>query len=97
MKQISFSGASDDLVHVGGSPQYDEINTEQAVFHTAGLEIKVAYGRSGTWSVQAGQIDESIPVTAENVRVEVSKDTPYSMLLTMDVPDESYVTLVKSD
>lgn len=101
MKELRFYGSSDDLIEVEGDvPGADEYNGEIALFGVAGLFVRVWYGGfSGCWGIAVEQVDEDTPVLAENMRLavkmrEVGPDAGrvgYSMLLTMDVPDDSRV------
>jgi hypothetical protein len=91
MKRIAFYGASDDLVEVVGDvPGCDEYNAELAAFVVAGLRVVVSYGARGTWGIKVAQIDESVPVTAFDLRLGAYTD--YSMRLDMKVPAGTVIT-----
>lgn len=99
MKELRFYGASDDLIEVEGDvPGADEYNGERAEFLIAGLVVTVTYEPSGCWQIAVCMEDEGVPVLAENVALRVCDAearglpeyagwSPYSMLLSMDVPD----------
>lgn len=83
-KTFVFSGASDDLIHVDGSDEFDEIGAQEATFVVAGTEgrfarIRVNYGRRGLWEVTVGPLDEDIPM----LPVLVEMDTGYSARATV--------------
>lgn len=92
MNHVSFHGVSDDLIEVGGTVHgTDEYPGEKATFEVAGLRVSVTYTPTGTWAISVGQIDEAIPVTAENIALSVAG---YSMVLDLDVPAGAYISKV---
>ncbi len=95
MRHLRFYGASDDLIEIEGDvPGCDEFNAEKAIFEVAGLRIAFEY--AGTWEIAVAQVDESVPVRVEDMRLSVAENG-YSMQLDMDVPDDAYVTRVAVD
>lgn len=93
---VSFSGASDDLVEVGGDiPGCDEYNVNSSAdFDVAGLIVRVFYNDSGCWGIAVGQIDETVPVQAEVISLRASG---YTMILELSVPPGSHVVKVGQD
>jgi hypothetical protein len=92
MSTVTFYGSSDDLVEVEGDvPGCDEYNAEAAAFELAGLRIGVEYVKGGVWEIGV-MIDDDVPVTATNIRMEPSG---YTMRLLLDVPEGSYVSRVR--
>jgi hypothetical protein len=91
LKPIAFYGESDDLIEVEGFvPGCDEYNAEIAIFAVAGLRVTVSYRARGTWGIKVAQIDESVPVTATDLRL--SPHSAYSMRLDMKVPAGTVIT-----
>lgn len=91
MKTIAFSGNSDDLVHVEGGPKkYDEVNSSDQVVFVVGGKVRVVvyYGDNGTWGVGLSQWDEDIEFPDWPTRFVQQSDTPYSVRLELDVPDD---------
>lgn len=92
MKHLTFYGASDDLFEIEGDIREEICASakEKVTFTTAGIEITVKY--EGVWGIYVKQIDEDIPVTAENLKLSVEPrmngGQGYSMRLDMDVPDD---------
>lgn len=112
MKALRFYGASDDLIEVEGDVQgADEYNGQVARFQIAGLFVEVEFGgggrfNTGCWGITVMQEDEDVPVTAENLALTVSVresrgDIParqgYSMVLSMDVPDDCELVYLGGD
>ena len=72
MHTVEFYGVSDDLIEVEGDiPGCDEYPAESGEFEVAGLRVEVDYRHNGCWGVRVTQIDESVPVTATNLRLAV--------------------------
>lgn len=110
MNEVIFYGSSDDLIEVDGTiPGCDEFNESEGSFEVAGLRIDVEYQSNGCWSVRACQVDESVPVTAESVALDLPSsgglseealrgEAPpypsYSVRLRLIVPDGSHVTKI---
>lgn len=92
MKSLRFYGASDDLIEVEGDvPGADEYPGEATSFTVAGLQVGVRYFTNGVWGIILAQVDEDVPITAQDLRFSVH-ESGYSMQLDMDVPDDAYVT-----
>jgi hypothetical protein len=90
MRTLTFSGASDDLVHVDGGPKkYDEINTYEPVVFVIGGKVRVTvyYGDNGTWGVGLSQWEEGIDFPDWPIRFTQS-DHQYSVAVEVDVPDD---------
>lgn len=94
-KTITFSGASDDLVHVDGGPKrYDEINTYEPVYFVIGgkVRVRVSYEDNGCWMIGASQYEEQFPVPVDwSFTLSPHPDTPYSFQLVCEVPDDTSV------
>lgn len=92
IKTITFSGASDDLVHVDGGPKrYDELNTYEPIYFVVGgkLRVRVSYEDNGCWMVGASPYDEDIAVPSDwNVTLIPRPDSSYAMQLQVEVPDD---------
>lgn len=93
MKTITFSGASDDLVHVDGGPKrLDEINTFEPAYFVVGgkLRVRVSYEDNGCWMVGASPYDEDIAVPLDwTISAFQHPHVPsYSMVLQVTVPDD---------
>ena len=87
-RHLTFYGASDDLIEVEGDvPGCDEYPGEDSTFLVAGIAVRVFYG-PGVWAITVVQIDEDVPVLAENITLAAQG---YSMRLDLDVPAGSYV------
>lgn len=102
MRKIAFYGASDDLVEVEGEiPGCDEYPATEASFTVAGLMVKVSLGEDGCWGIKVIQINEDVPVLAQDLALSVPDrrdgDQGYSMRLDMLVPDGSYITRMKTE
>lgn len=94
MNRIRIYGGSDDLIEVEGNAKgCNEYDGEKATFHIAGLIVTVSYSNenNGCWGIQVTQIDEDLPVKAENLSLFPLK---YSMVLEMDIPEDSYISKV---
>lgn len=94
MKALAIYGASDDLIEVEGEVAgADEFDGERATFVVAGLRITVEY--HGCWAIQVIQVDEDVPVTAQDMALTVNERMDggpgYSMRLDMLVPDDVVV------
>ena len=100
MKHLSIYGASDDLIEFEGDVTgADEFNPPGSnpigTYHVAGLCITVEY-LNGVWGIRIAQIGEEIPVEATNITLGIKPygdgtEPGYSMLLEMDVPDDTVV------
>jgi len=89
MKHIKIYGASDDLIEIDGDFS-EEISNEKATLEMAGLIITVEF--EGCWSIKVIQMDEEVPVTAENMKLSIAEGG-YSMCLDMDLPDADLASL----
>lgn len=88
MKHLTLYGASDDLIEIDGD--FREEISDWTPLEVAGLIIVVRF--EGCWSIKVTQMDEEVPVTAENIRLSIH-EAGYSMQLDMDVPDSDLAAL----
>lgn len=104
MKQLTFYGASDDLVEVEG-PGGDEFPTDDGRFRLAlpdgtGIRVEVAYNDEGTWAVAVAPLmddpDSLIQRVPDGWRFWLyqgrGRPTPiavYSMALVVECDDEA--------
>lgn len=101
MKHVAFYGASDDLIEVDGDIHGvpEEFPGEVARFQLCGLIVQVKLKNSGCWGIAVWQLDEDIPVRAENIiltpQPNLSADGSYSMRLDMDVPDDTVLAKIE--
>lgn len=101
MKTVKFYGASDDLVEVEGIPGADEFwcDTTCAPFAYAtfvvGGKVRVRAIYDGCWSFAVGQVDEDLELPAWPIRITQHADPSYSVLLEIDVPDDTSVMRVE--
>jgi len=89
MKHVILYGASDDLIEIDGDFR-EEIAEEKADLEIAGLIITVEF--EGCWSIKVIQMDEEVPVTAENIKLSIA-ESGFSMQLDMDIPDADLASL----
>lgn len=90
----TFSGASDDLVHVDGfDDKYDEVgyyNSEHGFILRYGplaARIQPHFGVGGSqWHFGIGLVNEDTPMLPITSLVDVCEDTPYSTALQIRVP-----------
>lgn len=89
MKHLTLYGASDDLIEIDGDFR-EEIADEKGELEIAGLIITIEF--EGCWSIKVIQMDEEVPVTAENIKLSIAEGG-YSMQLDMDIPDSDLAAI----
>jgi hypothetical protein len=102
-KILKFYGISDDLFEVEGAIR-EEIGCfdNPGVYHLKSAEgeiLVVAYygiGNAAAWSVGLCQVDEDVPVPAWPVTYSMH-ERGYSVLLTMEVPDDTQLVMADED
>lgn len=102
-KTLQFYGASDDCFEITGAIR-EEIYciSEPGVYHlrsTEGEVLVVAHygvGNAACWSVGLCQVDEDVPVPAWPVTFTMHEHG-YSVLLIMEVPDDTHLVMEKDD
>lgn len=98
--EITFSGASDDLVDISGCPGGDEFNCTMragpidlgGVFLVTGPDgsMKVTAIYDGCWGFAVTQVDEGVPLPPWPSRLEVG-GRGYSANLVLTVPKGTHV------
>lgn len=93
MPDLTFYGASDDLIECAGVVR-EEWNAEGAkllVVCPDGRQahVRVAYEDPGVWVVSYGPVEEDVPAPVGRLEVE-----RYSARLTLDVPEKTTVHLL---
>lgn len=89
---VTFYGASDDLIEVDGCPGADEFNRISGNWSgilasgTDQMAVHVDYRPPGVWSVGASQVDEGHPVPDWPVRFDEAHD--YSVRMTVGCPGD---------
>lgn len=104
MKEVWFCGYSDDLVHYFVNGVEEEINSDNATFGMVSTEgmmvVIVRYGDRGPcWSVTPMMWEEGSEFPDWPIGFDVNGDPinkePYSMLMRMEVPDDTKVFPLK--
>lgn len=90
--EATFSGASDDLVHVDGfDDKYDEVgcygNKHGFILSFGPLSARVQPHYTGTWHFSISQVDEDVPMLPIAALTDVSEVCPYSTALKVRVPE----------
>lgn len=94
MQRAIFSGASDDLIEIEGVKGGDEYSgmtgrdeIVAGTFNVGGkLRVRALY--DGCWSFAVGQVDEDIPLPDWPISVTQHPETPYSVALVIECPDD---------
>lgn len=100
-KTLQFYGASDDLFEVEGAIR-EEIGCfdKPGVYHLKASEgellVVALYLDSGCWSIGLSQVDENVPVPTWPVSYGMH-ESGYSVLLTMEVPDDTQLVLAEEE
>lgn len=92
--EATFSGASDDLVHVDGfDDKYDEVgyynSDKHFILRNGPLAARIVpiFGAGGSqWCFAIGLVDEDTPMLPIASIVDVSEVCPYSTALKIRVP-----------
>lgn len=89
--EATFSGASDDLVHVDGfDDKYDEVGNLDGkhgfILRNGPLSARIQPHYTGTWHFSISQVDEDVPMLPIASLVDVSEVCPYSTALQIRVP-----------
>lgn len=104
--KVTFSGASDDLIHVSPFDHLDEVNAIDGkvdgdpwycdLSDPEGHEVRVTAIYDGCWSFAVGLADEDDVFPEWPIKVRQSETTSYSVELEIEVPDGTTASASKA-